>query len=96
MAGLSKLFFLAGYKFPKYMLNLGGKSVFCHVIESFSSYFNKIPFLFVVRDINNTRKFVVQECKKMGLVDYSVIVLDALIPSVKKECYKKCLLIGYA
>jgi hypothetical protein len=76
MAGLSKRFFLVGYKFPKYMLSLEKKSVFCHAVESFSNYFNKIPFLFIARDINNTREFVVQECKKMGLVDYSVISLD--------------------
>lgn len=77
MAGLSRRFFLVGYKHPKYMLYLQEKPIFCHAVESFSTYFNKIPFLFIARNISDTTEFVVQQCKKMGLVDYQLVTLDA-------------------
>ena len=77
MAGLSSRFFKAGYTLPKYQLELAGISVFMHSILSFKNYFNSEHFVFVVRDIYDTPKFVETEVKKLGITDFSIITLDA-------------------
>ena len=38
MAGLSSRFAKAGYKVPKYMLDIDGNSVFYHAVSSFKRY----------------------------------------------------------
>ena len=76
MAGLSSRFANAGYTKPKYMLDLNGNSVFAHVISGFKAYFNTIQFLFVYRDIQDTKRFIQQECKKISLEKYQSIELD--------------------
>ncbi len=75
MAGLSRRFSRAGFALPKYMLEAGGKSLFRHAVEGFSHYFKEMPFLFVLRDIHESRAFVVRECGKMGLDGPLVTVL---------------------
>jgi hypothetical protein len=77
MAGLSRRFTMAGYQLPKYMLEAHEKSLFRHSVEGFSAYFNQIPFLFIARDIADTKSFVIQECKEMGLQNYKIVFLDA-------------------
>ncbi|MBF7049488.1 capsular biosynthesis protein, partial [Campylobacter volucris] len=57
MAGLSSRFFKAGYKKPKYMLNIMQNSVFYNAVIGFKEYFNECTFLFIYRDIFETRKF---------------------------------------
>lgn len=76
MAGLSSRFTKAGYTKPKYMLEAHGLSLFCHSVLSFKSHFNKEPFLFICLDILNTPDFIRAECERMGLKDYSIVVLD--------------------
>ena len=69
MAGLSRRFAEAGYKRPKYMLDLGGRSVFAHAVGSFSAYFATTPFLFVARDVGGTADFLAAECASLGISD---------------------------
>jgi hypothetical protein len=76
MAGLSRRFTLAGYKVPKYMLDAGGKTLFQHSVESFAEYFDRIPFLFIARNINETGDFIIEECKHMGISNYEIAMLD--------------------
>jgi len=76
MAGLSSRFTKAGYTVPKYMLEAHGKSLFRHAVESFSRYFFDTPFLFILRDVQGTRDFVVSECEAMGINDARIIALD--------------------
>ena len=77
MAGLSRRFAEAGYAAPKYMLPAHGQSVFAHAVRSFGAYFDKLPFLFVVRDVANTPEFVRRECRALGIADFRIAVLDA-------------------
>lgn len=77
MAGLSRRFSQAGYARPKYMLEAGGKSMFWHAVQSFRRYFEKLPFLFVFREIDGTGAFVAAECAAMGLADAHFVGLDA-------------------
>ena len=76
MAGLSSRFKQSGYNEPKYMLSLWDKSVFYYAIHSFKAYFNKEKILFVCRDICNTKVFIDNECKKLGLQFYETITLE--------------------
>ena len=76
MAGLSSRFTKAGYDKPKYMLDGFGKPLFDYAVESFDKYFKTEPFLFICRDIQNTPEFVEERCKKLGLVDYEIVLLN--------------------
>ncbi|WP_028113272.1 glycosyltransferase family 2 protein [Ferrimonas kyonanensis] len=76
MAGMSSRFFNAGFKLPKYMLEAQGKSLFEHSVCSFEYYFDKLPFLFIVRSDYDTPSFVKASCEKLGIHKYEIVVLD--------------------
>lgn len=76
MAGLSSRFFKVGYTLPKYQLELDGVSVFSHSILSFKKYFDSDTFVFVVRDVYGTPSFVEEEARKLGILDFRVVVLN--------------------
>jgi hypothetical protein len=76
MAGLSSRFTSAGYKLPKYMLPLHGRSVFAHAVSSFEGYFRSHPFLFIARDVAGTASFIETECRSIGVADARVAMLD--------------------
>ena len=76
MAGLSSRFFNEGYKVPKYMLDLEGKTVFEWSVSSFKKYFDSDLFLFIIFNHFDTKSFVENELKKMGIKNYTIIVLD--------------------
>jgi hypothetical protein len=76
MAGLSHRFAVAGYERPKYMLDLHGKSVFRHVVESFAAYFQLARFVFIVRDAQGTPAFVRRECVGMGITNFAIRQID--------------------
>lgn len=76
MAGLSSRFKKSGYKMPKYMLEAKGKTLFEHSVESFRSYFDSEPFLFIALDVYTTENFINQQCKKLNIRNYTVVILD--------------------
>jgi dTDP-glucose pyrophosphorylase len=76
MAGLSSRFFKAGYTKPKYMLEAHGESLFAHAIKSFSEYFKKEEFLFIVRDVLGTVDFIKQEIATLGIKNAQIFILD--------------------
>lgn len=73
MLGRSSRFFTAGYKVPKYQLPLKGETVFAKSVRSFENYFQKMPFLFLVRSDFDAIGFVSSEARKLGLKDYRII-----------------------
>ncbi|OOE32076.1 capsular biosynthesis protein, partial [Salinivibrio kushneri] len=75
MAGLSSRFFKAGYSKPKYMLEAKGKTLFEHSVLSFEKYFKDELFVFVIRDIYDTKKFVTELVKKLGIEDFKIVCL---------------------
>ncbi|MCK8786373.1 NTP transferase domain-containing protein [Roseomonas sp. NAR14] len=77
MAGLSRRFAEAGYDRPKYMLPLGGRSVFAHALASFERYFATGRFLLIARDVDGTAGFVARECAALGIRDAATVLLDA-------------------
>lgn len=77
MAGLSRRFTEAGYLLPKYMLEAHGRSLFDLALLSFQRYFAEQPFLFVVRDVADTPRFVEQRCLALGIAHARCVPLAA-------------------
>ena len=75
MAGLSQRFINAGFTLPKYMLYAGNKSLFNLSVNSFSNYFKSCNFLFIARDLFDTRRFIEEECKRLGKSNYEIVIL---------------------
>ena len=73
MLGKSRRFFDAGYKVPKYQLPIGGETLFSQSVRSFERYFYIEHFLFLVRNDNNDRDFVIEEIKRLKIKDFRVI-----------------------
>lgn len=75
MAGLSSRFFKAGYDKPKYQLMLGDETVFAWSVRSFERYFQSDKFVFIYRDVFETKTFIEHELTKLGIKDYELICL---------------------
>ena len=73
MLGKSSRFFDAGYQVPKYQLPIGGETLFSQSVRSFQRYFSIEHFLFLVRNDNNDREFVIEEIKRLEITDFRVI-----------------------
>lgn len=76
MAGLSSRFKKAGYKLPKYMLEAHGRTLFAHSVLSFEHYFLEESFLFIALDVFDTKNFIKQQCKALGITNYQIVILD--------------------
>ena len=76
MAGLSSRFTRAGYTLPKYMLYANGKSLFNLAVSSFNTYFKTCRFVFIARDVFDTRRFIEEECRLMGIAQYDIVMLE--------------------
>ena len=77
MAGLSSRFTKAGYVLPKYMLYVKNRSLFNLAVSSFEKYFDSCRFVFVARDVFDTKTFIEQECLLMGIKNFEVGILPA-------------------
>lgn len=77
MAGLSQRFIKEGFTLPKYMLYAGNKSLFNLAVSSFSHYFKTCNFLFIARDTYDTKHFIEEECKLLGISEIEIIILDS-------------------
>ena len=77
MAGLSSRFTKAGYVLPKYMLYVKNRSLFNLAVSSFEKYFGSCRFVFVARDVFDTKTFIEHECQLMGIKDFEVVILPA-------------------
>lgn len=76
MAGLSSRFFKAGYTVPKYMLEAHGCTVFEHVISSFREYFAQETFVFIIRDIFDTKLFIEKKLNELSIKKFIIVILD--------------------
>lgn len=76
MAGLSSRFLKAGFSLPKYMLYIKDKSLFYLAVDSFRKYFKNCRFVFVARDVYDTRTFIENECKLLGIDDFTTVILE--------------------
>lgn len=75
MAGNSSRFFEAGYKEPKFFLPLDGRPLFDWSLLSFKSYFESQEFLFIARDNNLIKEFLIKRIKVLGIKKFQLIYL---------------------
>lgn len=78
MAGLSSRFQKAGYTMPKYMLPLGTGSMLQAVVRGFSTIRDTEPFMFICRDVVETKSFVQNQLSAFaeGPKDVRIVILD--------------------
>jgi hypothetical protein len=76
MAGRSQRFLDAGYARPKFELQLAGRSVFAHAVESFAASFATLPFLFVAQ--SEAEAFVRAEAAALGISEFEVVGLPGV------------------
>lgn len=76
MVGKSSRFFKEGFSEPKYKLLINGTSVFEHSVRSFERYFLTDKFLFLVRSDFDATLFVEEIAKKIGILNFSIIVFS--------------------
>lgn len=67
MAGLSSRFTDAGYKVPKYELELHGATVFEYAVIGFNRYFADHNFIFAYRGGDEVAKFITEKCLAMSI-----------------------------
>ena len=77
MAGSSARFFSEGYLVPKYELELNNRPLFAHVLNSFRRYFHSETFVFITNKSYNAEIFVRNEVKKLGILNYRIVELNA-------------------
>ena len=80
MAGLGSRFKKAGYKEPKYMINVCGKTLFEWSMESLIG-FNKaknVKYIFIVRKEDNASDFILKKMDKFKVDNINIIELDKL------------------
>jgi hypothetical protein len=76
MAGLSARFTNQGYTLPKYMLFAGNQSLFRIAVSSFNSQFATVHFVFLYRNIFDTKAFVTAECALLGIKKFTLIEIE--------------------
>ena len=94
MAGLSSRFFKAGYTKPKYQLDLNGETVFSWSVRSFERYFKTDKFVFIYRDVYDTKQAdtVYQGINKLDHDEeiYVFNIDSRIIDFVKPEWVNDC------
>jgi dTDP-glucose pyrophosphorylase len=80
MAGLGSRFKKAGYKEPKYMINVRGKSLFEWSMESLIGFNNSenLKYIFIVRKENDAKKFIEEKMHLFGVTNIDIIEIDYL------------------
>jgi len=87
MVGQSKRFLNAGFSLPKYMLYLDQLSLFNLSVSSFKDYFQSSKFIFVARDVYQTKRFIEAECDLLNLSNFEIIILDSLTKGQAESVY---------
>ena len=80
MAGLGSRFQKAGYKEPKFMIKVKGKTLFEWSMMSLTD-FNKQPnakYIFIVRKELNAHDFILTQMEKFGNFNIKIIEIDTL------------------
>jgi hypothetical protein len=78
MAGESRRFRDAGFEQPKYMLPLKDRTVFDFAVGGFEDCFDDHDFLFIYREIQDTKPFIKEHCADFGLNNPHLVELEAV------------------
>ncbi|WWR19199.1 glycosyltransferase family 2 protein [Lachnospiraceae bacterium JLR.KK009] len=81
MGGLGSRFRKMGYEVPKYMIEAKGKTLFewsMISLEGYKADVERYIFIAMKDDAADVESFIKEQCTKMGLPEYHVIILDYL------------------
>ncbi|GAG01030.1 unnamed protein product, partial [marine sediment metagenome] len=79
MAGLGTRFREAGYTQPKFMIEVGGHSLFSWAIKSLQNFITpQNNFIFISRHEDRASEFIERECKKQGIKNIIQLELTML------------------
>lgn len=81
MGGLGQRFIDAGYKMPKYMIEINGKTLFEWSLLSLSGFSDcVVQYIFIARVIEDedVQAFIAEKCKKLGIQNYKIKMIDYL------------------
>lgn len=76
MAGLSSRFTRLGFNLPKYMLRMHDNTVFEYAVSSFSKYFRKEHFIFIVLNEHGSHEFITQKLDGLNVLSRDIVALD--------------------
>lgn len=77
MGGLGSRFQKAGFKQPKYMITVKGKTLFEWSMQSLENFYGS-HFIFIVQKKDNSTDFINEKCKLLGIINYDIIEIDYL------------------
>ena len=75
MAGKGLRFKNAGYTVPKYQIVVKEKTLFEWSMTSLQSFFSE-KFIFIVLKEDQSKKFISDQCEKLGIKNFAVIEID--------------------
>ena len=81
MGGIGKRFLDAGYSIPKYMIEAKGRTLFewsLISLDAMKDHVEKYIFVVLKNDKVDVEEFITNNCKSLGLKNFSIIVLDSL------------------
>lgn len=80
MAGLGSRFQKAGYKEPKFMIKVKGKTLFEWSMMSLTDFNkqNNVKYIFIVRKESNAHNFIINQMKQFGNFDIKIVEIDYL------------------
>lgn len=79
MGGLGSRFQKAGYTIPKYRIEVHGKTLFEWSLISLQGYQDIVDqYIFIVKKEDQSRMFIEEECKNLGINNYYIIEIDYL------------------
>jgi dTDP-glucose pyrophosphorylase len=88
MAGNSSRFHKAGYKVPKYLLNLHGRPVLEWVLLSFEEITDEEDLLFICRSAHGSAGEVRAIADRVGIKNYQIQILDGETEGQAETAYK--------
>ena len=79
MAGLGSRFVKAGYKIPKYKIEVCHKTLFEWSMLSLKDFNDKdVKYIFINRKENDDAKFISAKCQEIGIKNYKIVEINAL------------------
>ena len=87
MAGLGTRFRAVGYKCPKYMIEVKGRTLFEWSMDSLKGYHNHIDkYIFAVRAEDKAALFIKEKCAECGITNIQILELDHMTDGQATTC----------
>lgn len=87
MAGLGSRFRKAGYNCPKFMIEVGGKSLFEWSMDSLVGYNKYVKkYIFIVRKEDCATEYIKEKCELYNISNIDIIEIDCLTDGQATTC----------